>query len=87
MAGAALQFRVADAATESLLRLIASYGSSSAPLSCSIDTVTDVEFIDDQGRPLQGLLTAARFVALSSPKGAQLLGQTPEHQAKVPILE
>lgn len=84
MGAQALTFSVPNAEAELLLRLVASYGGCPSPLDIKIvDGLTTVEFPGDNGEPLQGLTTACTCVAKACPSAAQLLGTTPEEEAKV----
>ena len=84
MAGASFAFAVPDAASELLLRLVASFAGSSSELNITVvDGTSTVEFADAKGEKLQGLTTACIAIANSSPLAAQLVGATPELQAKV----
>jgi hypothetical protein len=77
-------FTVPDASTERLLNLVASYGS--CPVTPSIAVAngsSTVEFTDASGEKLQGLATACTAIASACPSAAELLGTTPEQQAKV----
>lgn len=75
----ALTFTAPDEATANLLRLVAS--SSGVEISASV-AGSDVEFLAD-GSKAFGLHTACRAIAAKSAAAAQLLGGTPEQQAKV----
>jgi hypothetical protein len=82
--GAQLTFSVPNADAELVLRLVASYGGCPSPLDIKIvDGLTTVEFPGDNGATLQGLTTACTCVANACPSAAQLIGYTPETEAKV----
>ena len=78
-----LSFAVPDEFHQALLRLVASSsGLGEAQLSITVGGVTDVEFTVD-GTQAFGAHTACRFIAGLSPAASQLLGDSPEQQAKV----
>ena len=84
MSAKALAFTVPDASAERLLRLVASFGSCPTPLNITVaDGSTVLEFTDASGEKLQGLTTACTAIANACPSAAELLGTTPEQQAKV----
>lgn len=86
MAGGSLAFAVPDVASELLLQLVASFGGSPSELNITVvDGSNALEFTDEKGEKLQGLTTACTAIANSCPSAAQLLGTTPESQAKVCI--
>ncbi|PRW39127.1 methionyl-tRNA synthetase [Chlorella sorokiniana] len=72
-----------DAATESLLRLVAEAGGVQH-LNVTIDaTSSDVRFTAADGTPAFGTATACRWLASLGSAAAQLLGETPEQAAKI----
>ena len=72
-----------DAATESLLRLVAEAGGVQH-LNVTIDaTSADVRFTAADGTPAFGAATACRWLASLGSAATQLLGETPEQAAKV----
>lgn len=72
---------VPDVETERLLNLIASY--SGVKISTKVQNTTDTTFKGPDGKPVTGTHTAARHIASLSSKADQLLGQSPEQQAKI----
>jgi aminoacyl tRNA synthase complex-interacting multifunctional protein 1 len=74
-------FTVPDVETDRLLKLIASY--SGVKISTKVQDTTDTTFKGSDGKPVTGTHTAARHIASLSSKAAQLLGQSPEQQAKI----
>lgn len=84
MSSQGLEFSVPDASSESLLRLVASFGSCHKPIDVTVaNGINTVEFTDASGEKLQGLTTACTAIAMACPSAAELLGTTPEQQAKV----
>jgi len=84
MSSQGLAFSVPDASSESLLSLVASFGSCPAPINVTVANGTStVEFTDASGEKLQGLTTASTAIAMACPSAADLLGSTTEQQAKV----
>ena len=84
MAAVPLTFTVPDAAAESILKLVASYGACASPVNVSIvNGSSSVEFSDDKGQKLQGLTTACTAIANACPPATQLFGTTTEQQSKV----
>lgn len=84
MSAPALAFTVPDENAERLLSLVASFGSCPAPLNITVTSGSNtVEFTDASGEKLQGLTTACTAIANACPSAAELLGTTPEQQAKV----
>ena len=72
-----------SAEAANLLKLVATYcGVQDSVVISVAPTAGDVEFSVD-GAPAFGLNSACRYIASFSPAAAQLLGQTPEQQAKV----
>lgn len=83
----ALAFAAPDQATANLLRLVAGFGGLEASqLSISVGGVDDVEFAAD-GVKAFGAHTACKFLASQGSKATELLGDTPEQQAKVRFLQ
>jgi hypothetical protein len=76
-----MSFSVPDEASAQLLRLVASCSGRVAPLDISVGGAA--EFTAADGKAGSGLNTACRYVASLSPAAQQLLGETPEQQAKV----
>lgn len=76
-------FVVPNNSSESLLRLIASYGSFSGELDIKVDNVDTITFTDNNGQSIEGSNAAVRFIAGNCPSSRSLLGETPEDQAKV----
>ncbi|PSC67857.1 nucleic acid-binding [Micractinium conductrix] len=75
-------FQVPDEATARLLRLVAgAAGLPDGQLAISVGGVDEVIFSGPDGAPAFGAHTACRLLASLGP--AELLGATPEHQAKV----
>ncbi|KAI3431480.1 hypothetical protein D9Q98_004532 [Chlorella vulgaris] len=76
-----MSFSVPDEASAQLLRLVASCSGRVAPLDISVGGAA--EFTAADGKAGSGLNTACRYVASLSPAAQQLLGKTPEQQAKI----
>ncbi|KAG7670422.1 hypothetical protein Ndes2526A_g00176 [Nannochloris sp. 'desiccata'] len=84
MSSQGLEFSVPDASSESLLRLVASFGSCHKPIDVTVaNGINTVEFTDASGEKLQGLTTACTAIAMACPSAAELLGTTPGQQAKI----
>lgn len=77
----ALSFAVPDEATANLLRLVAAYSGVEAKLTVS-SSAADVEF-SAEGVQAFGEQTACKYIASKGHATEQLLGSTPEQQAKV----
>ncbi len=77
----ALSFTVPNEATANLLRLIAAYSGVEAQPTVS-SSAADVEFTAE-GVQAFGEHTACKYIASKSHAAEQLLGSTPEQQAKV----
>ncbi|KAL4429006.1 hypothetical protein ABPG77_006045 [Micractinium sp. CCAP 211/92] len=77
----ALSFTVPDEATANLLRLIAAYSGVEAQPTVS-SSAADVEFTAE-GVQAFGEHTACKYIASKSHAAEQLLGRTPEQQAKI----
>jgi hypothetical protein len=74
---------VPDEPTANLLRLVALYGGLTQVPEILVGKVAEAEFLAPDGAKAFGTVTAARLVASLTPAAAQLLGATPEDQAKV----
>ena len=84
MGAPALAFSVPDATSEQLLRLVASYSGCPTPIDIKIvHGSRTVEFSTAHGENIQGLTTACICIVSASPVATQLLGSTPEQEAKV----
>jgi len=80
-------FAAPDQATANLLRLVAGFsGLADSQLSISVGGVDDVQFATD-GVKAFGANTACMFLASQGSKAKELLGDTPEQQAKVRPLQ
>lgn len=77
----ALAFTVPDEATANLLRLVAAYSGLDAQPTVS-SSAADVEF-SAEGVQAFGEQTACKYIASKGHAAEQLLGSTPEQQAKV----
>ena len=80
---APLEFAIPHAADELLLRLVATFAGIPEELKITTGGVDDVKFKGEGGEALSGVTTATRAIAGASPSAAQLLGESPEDQAKV----
>lgn len=75
-----------NAVTANVFNLLAKYGdceSSTSVIVC--EGIDETEFSDKNGTRHRGCLTATRYLAGTSSKASQLLGETAEQQAKVTL--
>lgn len=76
-------FTVPDAAAEKLLRLVAG-ASGVQHLNITVNGGgSEVQFTSADGHKASGAHTACRYLVSLGGTAAQLLGDSPEHQAKV----
>ena len=82
---AKVDFKAPAGPAAQTLKLVAAYCSVQDSISITVADVADVEF-SHGGSKAFGLNTACRCMAGMSPLAEQLLGRTPEQQAKVTLL-
>ena len=78
-----LAFTVPDSQSANILRIVAAYSGNGGHLDIAVRGIEDTEFIDSDGTKLSGIHTAARHIAHQGSKAEQLLGASPEDQAKI----